>query len=173
MALKFTFKGEHNWTFGHMWQIISEILYWEEILAWILLNVSVCYPFWSIYHEAKQPFHCLPAVLVCFRGSSVRTGSVALEGRPTPALLTAQTLNWYRLPSFSPNTGKWHIFWRCMLQRTHSPWLTSHLRKSWQKIEGNNKRNLLRRQRKTFIFGAPQGATTEKPPSLCTSDLSW
>lgn len=113
------------------------------------------YLFWSICHEAKQPFHCLPAVLVCFRGSSVRTGSVALEGRPTPALLTAQTLNWYRLPSFSPNTGKWHIFWRCTLQRSHSPWLTSHLRKSWQKKVGNNKSNLLRRQRKTFIFGAP------------------
>lgn len=112
------------------WQIVSGILYWEEILldlAWILLNVSVFYLFWSICHEAKQPFSCLPAVLVCFRGSSVRTGSVALEGRPTPALLTAQTLNWYRFPSFSPNTGKWHISWRCMLQRTHSPWLTSHL----------------------------------------------
>lgn len=47
----------------------------------------------------------LPMVLVCSRGSAVRTGSVALEGRPAPALLTARTLNWYSVPSFRPNTG--------------------------------------------------------------------
>lgn len=47
----------------------------------------------------------LPMLLVCSRGSAVRTGSVALDGRPGPALLTARTLNWYRVPSFSPNTG--------------------------------------------------------------------
>lgn len=65
---------------------------------------------WNIW-TVMRLFDCqgvryeLPMVLVCSRGSAVSTGSVALEGRPAPALLTARTLNWYRAPSFRPNTG--------------------------------------------------------------------
>lgn len=87
----------------------------------------------------------IPIVLVCSRGSAVKTGFVALEGHPAPALLTAQTLNWYRAPSFKPNTGKWHIFWMCTLQRSHSPWLSSHLKQ-------NKKSERLFRTSETFII---------------------
>lgn len=72
----------------------------------------------------------LPMVLVCSRGSWVKTGCEPMDGRPVPALFTAQTLNWYQVPSSSPNTGYWHVFWICVLHRTHWPWLRSHLRKN-------------------------------------------
>lgn len=76
----------------------------------------------------------LPMVLVCSRGSWVKTGCEPMDGRPVPALFTAQTLNWYQVPSSSPNTGYWHVFWICVLHRTHWPWLRSHLRKKKKKV---------------------------------------
>lgn len=65
---------------------------------WNILTVMRLFDCQGVSYE-------LPMVLVCSRGSAVSTGSVALEGRPAPALLTARTLNWYRAPSFRPNTG--------------------------------------------------------------------
>lgn len=57
------------------------------------------------FYMSVLMFNVLPIVLVCSRGSAVTTGFVALEGRPAPAWFTLRTLNWYRVPSFSPNTG--------------------------------------------------------------------
>lgn len=75
----------------------------------------------------KSSLTFLPMVLLGSRGSEVRTGSVGLDGRPTPAWLTAQTLNWYIVFSFRPVTGYWDTVCVTSLQRSHFPTPISHL----------------------------------------------
>lgn len=86
---------------------------------------------WCIYslfvRLFKSRLRFVPMVLLGSRGSEVRTGSVGLDGRPTPAWLTPHTLNWYVVFSFRPVTGYRHGFCMTSLQRSHFPTPISHL----------------------------------------------